>query len=193
MKPWILLAAAAVAAMSPAPPVAAQQRREGRAVAPPTRGPAAPVYLDRHRHDRYGPRHGWHAPVGPAGSAGLGRHGGRHYPHGAVRFRPYGPRFVLVAPPIGLVVALPPTDATWWTVPYHDASGVHDAAALRGDAAAPPDPVYDPRNGQSIAQTEADRQDCNRRATQEPRALGDAQTFQRSVASCMEARGFSVH
>jgi hypothetical protein len=58
--------------------------------------------------------------------------------------------------------------------------------------APPPDPIFYPRNGQSAAQTEADRQDCNRWATTQQNALSDAQVFQRATYACMEGRGYTV-
>jgi hypothetical protein len=59
-------------------------------------------------------------------------------------------------------------------------------------APSPADPVFDPRSGQSAAQTEADRQDCNRWATTQPSAMADAGVFHRAVLGCMEGRGYSV-
>jgi hypothetical protein len=59
-------------------------------------------------------------------------------------------------------------------------------------APSPADPVFDPRNGQSAAQTEADRQDCNRWATTQPSAMVDASVFHRAVLGCMEGRGYSI-
>ena len=56
----------------------------------------------------------------------------------------------------------------------------------------PPDPIFYPRNGQSAAQTEADRQDCNRWATTQAGAMSDAQIFQRATFACMDGRGYSV-
>ena len=57
---------------------------------------------------------------------------------------------------------------------------------------APPVPVIYPRNGQSATQTEADRQECNRWATTQASALADGEVFQRSVAACMDAHGYTV-
>lgn len=54
-----------------------------------------------------------------------------------------------------------------------------------------PDPVFYPRNGQSTAQTEADRQACNRWATTQPSAMADATVFQRATLACMDGRGYS--
>ena len=56
----------------------------------------------------------------------------------------------------------------------------------------PPDPIFYPRNGQTAAQTEADRQDCNRWATTQAGAMSDAQIFQRATFACMDGRGYSV-
>jgi hypothetical protein len=59
-------------------------------------------------------------------------------------------------------------------------------------AAPPPDPIIYPRSGQSPAQTEADRQDCNRWATTQPGAMADASVFHRATLACMEGRGYVV-
>jgi hypothetical protein len=56
----------------------------------------------------------------------------------------------------------------------------------------PPDPIVYPRNGQSAAQSEADRQECNRWATTQPNAVADASVFQRAVAACLDGRGYTV-
>ena len=55
-----------------------------------------------------------------------------------------------------------------------------------------PDPVVYPRNGQSAAQTEADRQECNRWATTLPSAMNDASVFNRATAACMDGHGYTV-
>ena len=55
-----------------------------------------------------------------------------------------------------------------------------------------PDPIIYPRNGQSAAQTEADRQECNRWATTQPSAVADASVFQRAVEACMDGRGYTM-
>jgi hypothetical protein len=60
-------------------------------------------------------------------------------------------------------------------------------------AAAPaPDPIFYPRNGQTPAQVETDRQDCNRWATTQSGAMNDASIFQRATLACMEGRGYTV-
>jgi hypothetical protein len=87
-----------------------------------------------------------------------------------------GPTYVTVAPP-PVVVTSPPAVV---------------AAPPAPSAAAMVEPVIYPRNGQSAAQTEADRQDCQRWATTQPRALSDGSVFQRGVFACMDARGYTL-
>jgi hypothetical protein len=54
------------------------------------------------------------------------------------------------------------------------------------------DPIFYPRNGQSAAQTETDRQDCNRWATTQAGAMNDASIFQRATFACMDGRGYTA-
>lgn len=55
-----------------------------------------------------------------------------------------------------------------------------------------PEPVIYPRQGQSPAQTEADRQDCNRWATTQPGAMADAGLFHRATMACLDGRGYTM-
>jgi hypothetical protein len=55
-----------------------------------------------------------------------------------------------------------------------------------------PDPIFYPKNGQTLARTEADRQECNRWATTQNGAMSDASIFQRATFACMEGRGYTV-
>ena len=170
----------------------------------------------RYHHDHYYPPHGYAVPALPSGSVSIGFGGGSYFFHGGVWFRPYGGRFIVSLPPIGIVIPLlPPDYATLWIggAPYYYANGVYYtqspgqgyvvvAPPPGADAAQPvpapappraqPDPIYYPRTGQSAAQTETDRQECNRWATTQPRAMADAQVFQRAVAACMDGRGYTV-
>ena len=68
------------------------------------------------------------------------------------------------------------------------------AYATPAPAAAAPaaDPIFYPRNGQTAAQVEADRQACNRWATSQPRAMDDASVFQRATLACMDGRGYTA-
>jgi hypothetical protein len=57
---------------------------------------------------------------------------------------------------------------------------------------APPEPVVYPSGGQSPAQTEADRQDCARWASQYSGAMADASVFHRATLACLAGRGYTV-
>ena len=157
----------------------------------------------------------WSAPVtvGPRLSIGVGVGGGGGYyrPGGYYRGGGWGWRG---GPRIGVYVPLLPSLYSTWYYggsPYYYADGAYYAPAtgggytvvspppgadlVAGTAPAPqgpPDPVIYPRNNQTAVQTEADRRDCNRWATEQPNAVADASVFQRSVEACMDARGYSV-
>ncbi len=215
MKQSLSLMAAGVAVLACLVAPAWGQERQER------RGPAAPraqphLQLDqRYHHDHYYPQRGYAVGALPGGSVSIAFGGGNYFFHGGVWFRPYGGRFVVVLPPVGIVVPLlPAAYVTLWIggAPYYYANGAYYAPVPGGysvvtpppgaDAAqpvpvappakAPPDPIIYPRSGQSPAQTEADRQDCNRWATTQPTALGDREVFQRAVAACMDGRGYTV-
>jgi hypothetical protein len=171
---------------------------------------------ERYHHDHYYPPRGYAVPVLPRGSVSIGFGGGNYFFHGGVWFRPFGGRYLVTLPPLGIVVPLlPPAYATLWIggAPYYYANGVYYAPAPGqgyavvapppgAEAAQPappvpaprpaPDPVIYPRNGQGAAQSEADRQECNRWATTQPSAVADAEVFQRAVAACMDGRGYTV-
>ncbi len=170
----------------------------------------------RYHHDHYYPPRGQAFAALPGGSISIGFRGGNWFFHGGVWFQPYGSRFVVALPPIGIVVPLlPPDCTTLWIggAPYYYANGVYYApapgqgyavvapppgaevaqpVAVAPAAKALPEPIIYPRSGQSPVQTEADRQECNRWATTQPAALADASVFQRSVAACMDGRGYTV-
>jgi len=212
---WLACALAAMLWL----PALAQERHGPSAGHGPDRRPPAPnLRLDqRYHHDHYYPRPGHAVPVLPGGAIGLSHGRGHFYFHGGVWFRPWGGRFVVTVPPIGIVVPLlPPAYVTLWIggAPYYYANGVYYAPTPGqgyivvdpppGAEAAPPaplpppqtrpapDPIIYPRNGQSPAQQEADMQACNRWATSQPSALADASIFQRAVAACMDGRGYTV-
>lgn len=162
-----------------------------------------------HLHNHYYPEHGYAVPRLPTGSISIAFGGSSYFFHGGVWYRPSGTRFIVVLPPVGIFVPiLPPAYVTLWiggSYVYY-ANGVYYApagssgyvvveappAAETATATAAPEPVIYPRNGQSAEQTEADRRECNRWATTQPAALNDASVFQRAVAACMDARGYTV-
>ena len=88
--------------------------------------------------------------------------------------------------------------------PYYDApvvaappAGTTEPGASRAgqpvpQAAAPAEPIFYPRNGQSADVTESDRRDCNRWATTQRGAMSEASIFQRATLACMEGRGYTV-
>jgi len=122
---------------------------------------------------------------------------------------------MVVVPPLGVVVPLlPPAYATLWIggAPYYYANGVYYAPAPGqgytvvapppgADTAQPlpaplppramPEPIIYPRNGQSAAQTEADRKECNRWAGAQP-STADAEVYQRALAARRDGRGYSL-
>ncbi len=106
----------------------------------------------------------------------------RYYYSGGVWYAPQGPRFVVVAPPIGVFVpVLPPYYTTVWFggIPYYYANDTYyvwrdsdegyevvdppgnDSSASTEAPPSDEDYVY-PKNGQSEEQTAQDRYDCHR-------------------------------
>ncbi|SEK80543.1 hypothetical protein SAMN05216359_103150 [Roseateles sp. YR242] len=166
----------------------------------------------RYHHDHYYPAPGYMARGLPPGATFVG---GRYWYHGGVWYQPWGPSFRVIVPPIGLVIPILPSAYVTLRIgglPYYYANGVYYSAAPEGYvvvapppgaeavpqaqvATTPPpkpDPIIYPRNGQSTAQTESDRQECNRWATTQPTAMNDANVFNRAVEACMDGRGYSM-
>ncbi len=116
----------------------------------------------------------------PLGAVNV-RHRSVGYWHsGGVWYQPWGPRWVVVAPPVGIVVPIGGTR----TEP--------EPPPAIAQTPSRPDPVVYPRNGQDAQQTEADRQACDRWATTQPAALAEAAVFQRAVEACMDGRGYTL-
>lgn len=121
----------------------------------------------RHHHGHWGPGVFWGA-VGLGVGIGVARN--YYYYHGS----PWYPGYVVVEPP---------------PVAYY-----YEPQPLPREPVArrPPDPIFYPREGQSAAQTEADRLACNRWATTQQSAMADASVFHRATLACMEGRGYTV-
>ena len=127
---------------------------------------------------------GWHGGGGYHG----GWHGGGYYRGGGWGFWPW------VGLGVGLGLA---TDPLYYggpnyvvvdrPAPYY--YGPPQPAAPMAAPAA--DPIFYPRNGQTAAQVETDRQACNRWATSYPRAMEDASVFQRATLACMDGHGYT--
>jgi hypothetical protein len=113
-------------------PRAEPARNDGRRAAPARAEThyASPHWrLDgRFNHDRYYPARGYIVPSLPLGRIEVGFGGGRYYYHGGVWFRPHGPRWIVVAPPIGILVPILPfgySTIYYRSVPYYYADEVY--------------------------------------------------------------------
>jgi hypothetical protein len=169
------LLAAAVCAGLVAPSAHADDRRGPR-------GPVRGYSFDRRfEHDRYYPRPGFAVPALPRGYYDVPWRGSSYYFHGGVWYRPNGPRYVVVQPPLGIgAPALPFGYTTVWIngAPYYYADGTYYlwAADRREYVVTSPPPNADsgttaapaneevfayPRNGQSEAQQSTDRYECH--------------------------------
>ena len=153
--------------------------------------PPAPAFVPpharfdaRYRHNVFYPARGFVVGGLPRERIGVFWRGSPFYFHAGVWYRPYGPRYVVVAPPTGVVIpVLPPSYTVVWVggVPYYYANGVYYAPAPQGagyvvspppagtvaaDSSQPWSPpigsdlmVY-PRNGQSRERLFTDRAEC---------------------------------
>jgi hypothetical protein len=128
-------------------------------------------------------------PGGRGGSYHHGHHGHHGWGHGYF----WGGIGLGLGLGVGTYYALSP----WYypgyvvTVPqpgYYD-PGIAPSQPV---ARAPADPIVYPNRGQSAAQTEADRQACDRWAMTQPSAMADASVFHRATLACMEGRGYTV-
>jgi hypothetical protein len=150
-------------------------------------------------------------------------HGGtRFYFSGGAWYRPQGPNFVIVAPPVGLFLSfLPPYYATIWVrgVPYyyanevyytHRGSGYVVVEPPKEEVSQAPPPVEQmfiyPRLGQSEQQQADDRYACHRWAVDQTgfdptQPLGSASAnqriekradYQRAMGACLDGRGYTV-
>jgi hypothetical protein len=210
------ISASVALALAVACGVAQAEDRHAARGAPGAGHPSHWQFDGRFHHDHYYPARGYVTGALPGGSVSVAFGGHPYYFRSGVWFRPVGARFVVVAPPFGIAVPfLPGAYASLWIggAPYYYANGVYYAPAPVGGytvvapppgadtaqvqppappAKAPPDPIIYPRNGQTAAQTEADRQECNRWATTQPSPMADASVFQRAIAACMDGRGYTV-
>jgi hypothetical protein len=145
---------------------------------------AAEQYHDTRYHmDHYYPARG--ASVGALPSGRVPVYDGAHNPyyfHGGVWYRPYGGRFVVVGPPVGVFVPLLPAYyTTIWVggYPYYYANDTYytwdpsqgqyqvvDPPAENAASTEPPAAAGElysyPKNGQSAEQQEQDRYECHR-------------------------------
>jgi hypothetical protein len=176
----------------------------------------------RYQHDRSYPARGQYVARLPHDHRAVVYGGTRFYFSAGVWYRPYGPRFTVVTPPVGLIVPfLPPYYATIWVggVPYYYANEVYYAHRGSGyivveppreEVSQAPPPaekmfIY-PRLGQSETQQATDRYECHRWAvsqtgfdpTQPPGSASEIQRgekradYQRAMGACLDGRGYTV-
>jgi len=139
-----------------------------------------------HYHGGHGGYHGYYWPGAFWGGVGIGigigaigYYGGYYGPYYGGYYAPSYPAYyydpaLVMTPAYGSGEAAPRTGQP---VPQ---------------AAAPAEPIFYPKNGQSAEATESDRRECNRWATTQHGAMNDASIFQRATFACMEGRGYTV-
>lgn len=171
----------------------------------------------RYNHYRSYPARGYSTYQLPVGYYSSRYYGVPYYYHGGSWYRPYGPRYVVVAPPIGIGISvLPPYYSTLWFggSPYYyadDTYYTYRPERREYVVTEPPPNASDelyayPRDGQSEDRQAADRNDCRRWAADRTgfdpaRPPGNvAQTditskradYARAETACLEARGYTV-
>jgi hypothetical protein len=187
------------------------------------RGPRSHEFRDsRYNHNRYYPSRGHEIQALPRSHRAVVHGGTRYYFSGGVWYRPYGPRFTVVMPPVGLFVPfLPPYFATIWVggMPYYYANEVYYAHRGNGYVVVEPPkqevseapPSVDqmfiyPRLGQNEKQQADDRYECHLWAknqtgfdpTQSPGSTPETQNikkgadYQRAMGACLDGRGYTV-
>ncbi len=161
-------------------PVGRERREPDRnRRAPVIRNHRGYVLDQRYRHNRYYPTRGTVLHTLPGERREVHFHGTRYFFHGGVWYRPYGSRFIVVHPPIGLFISvLPPYYTTIWVggIAYYYAAGVYYtwlpdrhvyvvAAPPSDESVSEPPGTSDelfvyPKQGQSEEQQATDRYQC---------------------------------
>jgi hypothetical protein len=152
----LLAASCATAALAETKESKATATRSSRPSTPTARAPkpklsAAPRYTSPHwqfdskyQHDRYYPKRGYVVGSLPAGHVGITHGGVRYFHHAGVWFRARGPRYVVVAPPFGIVIPLLPFGySTLWLgrEPYYYADEVYYVRVPGGFRVVAPPPA----------------------------------------------------
>lgn len=176
----------------------------------------------RYHHDRSYPALGQAVRALPRDHRVVVHGGSRYYFSGGVWYRPHGPHFAVIVPPIGLFVPfLPPYYATIWLhgIPYYYANEIYYAHRGNGyvvveppkeevsQAPPPADQMFIyPRMGQSEQQQADDRYACHRWAVSqtnfdpmqpsggspESQRSGKRADYQRAISACLDGRGYTV-
>jgi len=136
---------------------------------------------NRYQHGQYYPQRGAAFRDLPGDRRRVDFHGTPYYFHGGAWYRPYGPRYLVIAPPFGIGIdLLPPFYTTVWFggVPYYYADGTYylwhpeqrqyvvSEPPAAADAAATQAPAGNdlyayPKNGQNDQQQATDRYECH--------------------------------
>ena len=96
-------------------------------------------------------------------------------------------------PGAGFTVVEPPSGADAVQVSPPAALPTPAASDAQPNSSAPREPVVYPRNGQSAAQADADRGQCQQwAATQAAGRASDPTTFDRAFVACLDGRGYTV-
>ena len=137
---------------------------------------------NRYSHNRAYPSRGYVAPLLPNGYHSIRYRGSPYYFSGGAWYRPYGPRFVVVAPPFGIGISfLPPYYTRVWIggSPYYYADDTYyswrperreyvvtqppegDARVDDKQRAGSEEIFVYPKGGQSEQQQATDRYECH--------------------------------
>ena len=173
-------------------------------------------------HAHYYPVAGGHVNALPPHVAYVPYHGVRYGYWGGVWYAPYGPSWVVVRPPVGVVITTLPAFATAVTIAglgYWYANGVYYRAYSGGGYEVAPSPIVGapdstaatvartyvyPKSGQSAEQQASDEYDCHRWAVNQtgfdPTAVASGQNvvstqrgdYVRAQNACLEGRGYTV-
>jgi hypothetical protein len=170
-------------------PDARPERAAPRPAAARPDAPRGQVFDARYNHGRYYPAPGTIRPDLPVGYHPYFHGSDRFFFAGGVWYAPRGPGFVVVAPPVGLVIGVLPAyySTVWFAgVPYYYADNVYYTQAPdqsgyvvadpppNADQPAPPpdaapanapspqmDLIIYPKNGQTKEQQAADQYECH--------------------------------
>lgn len=177
-----MLAIATVAALLVAVPAGAEKpsRQQGWSSAPPAGQRGGPPPGGHNYHGRYYPPPGYVVRAPPPGYHVAHHHHDRYYCGGGAWYRPYGPYYRVIVPPVGIVVPfLPNFYTTLWYggMPYYYANSVYYVGRADGPGYVVTAPPYGaatsaaaeseeffvyPKEGQSEEAQARDRYDCHR-------------------------------
>jgi len=141
----------------------------------------------RYNHNQFYPGRGYNVRQLPPGAFAVRGGGGQYYYRGGAWYRPYGGGFVVIAPPIGLMIpVLPPLYTTVWFggIPYYYADDTYYTWSADQQGYVVSDPPQDsnavstappmsedlfiyPKNGQSQDQQAKDQYECHSWARQQ--------------------------